>query len=205
MIQINLIPAKVRKKRDTARQFVSLFVLLLLVAVAAMGFLWFVNQNKIGSLERKLAQVKQEVTKYAKFEAMLKELQARKDLVDRKRLVIADLQKDRDKLARLLALLSVEMPLEKVWFEKFSQSADKFTLSGIALSNEAIAEFMRNLESSPYIPKGSVTLVLSRQVAMSNMKLREFQLTSGFRSFSAAQQPAVPKSAPPTQPAGPAG
>ena len=124
--------------------------------------------------------LQQEVSKYAKFELALQQLTKRKELVDRKRQIIKDLQNDRDAVVRMLALLSIQVPPEKMWFDKLAQTGNSVTLEGVAQSNEAIVEFMRNLESSPYIEKGSINLVQSRQFAVKEMKLREFQLTYRF-------------------------
>jgi Tfp pilus assembly protein PilN len=63
-------------------------------------------------------------------------------------------------------------------------------LNGIAQSNEAVVELMRNLEASPYIQKGSVNLIHSRQSLVSDMKLREFQITYRFFPFSEIVQQA---------------
>ena len=62
------------------------------------------------------------------------------------------------------------------------------TLNGIALSNESIADFMRNLESSPYVVKGTVNLTHSRQMVVAARKLREFQITYQFAPFSQVQK-----------------
>jgi len=94
-------------------------------------------------------------------------------------------------VVRLMALISAEVPAEKIWLERLVQSSNSMTLDGVALSNEAVAEFMRNLESSSYVVKGTVNLTHSRQAVMSNMKLREFQLTYQFVRFS--QLPKSPK------------
>ena len=88
----------------------------------------------------------------------------------------------------MLALLSIQVPPEKMWFNKLVQTGNSVTLDGVAQTNEAIVEFMRNLESSPYIEKGSINLVLSKQVALKEMKLREFQLTYHFYPFSEVQK-----------------
>jgi type IV pilus assembly protein PilN len=132
--------------------------------------------------------VKQEVSKYAQYEKMLNDLKVRKEIVDKKRNVIRNLQKDRDVVVRMMALLSVQLPEQEMWFERFTQSGNTITLNGMALSNDAIAEFMRNLEGSPYIEKGTVNLTHSRQVLMSDMKLREFQVTYRFFPFSEVQK-----------------
>ena len=188
MIQINLLPVRVQKRKEGARQFASIYLLTICLAVAVIGFLWISYNEQIGSQKRELASVQQEVSKYAKFELELQKLTKRKELVDRKRQVIKDLQNDRDSVVRMLALLSIQVPPEKMWFDKLAQAGNTVTLDGVAQSNEAIVEFMRNLESSPYIEKGSINLVLSRQFAVKEMKLREFQLSYRFYPFSEVQK-----------------
>jgi type IV pilus assembly protein PilN len=188
MIQINLLPVRVQKKKEGARQFASIYLLTVGLAVAIIGFVWWTYDQQIGSKERELSSLQQEVSKYAKFEVTLQELQKRKELVERKRQVVKDLQNDRDAVVRMLALLSIQVPPQKMWFDKLSQTGNSVTLDGVAQSNEAIVEFMRNLESSPYIEKGSINLVQSKQFAVKEMKLREFQLSYHFCSFSEVQK-----------------
>jgi len=197
MIQINLMPVRARKRKENIRQFISVYLLSIVLLGCVMGYLWLSMRSEIQSLDRRLNQVKGEVNQFAKFDVMLKELKQKKEMIDKKRHVIQDLQSDRDRVVRMLAMLSVETPSDKIWFERLALTGNSVTLNGIALSNEAIAEFMRNLESSPYTEKGSVNLVLSRQVEKSTMKLREFQLAYRFLPFSAVQdQLQTEKSAP---------
>ncbi len=188
MIQINLLPVRSKKKQEYARQFTSIYFLSIGLVLAVVGYLWLSSASEINSLDHKLQAVKAEVAKLARFEVTLQEITKRKELVDKKRHIINDLQKDRDAVVRVLALLSIQVPPEKVWFDKLVQTGNSMTVEGVALSNEAIVEFMRNLEASPYIEKGSVNLVQSRQTTMRNMKLREFQLSYRFYPFSVVQQ-----------------
>ena len=189
MIQINLLPVRLKKRKEGARQFTSIYFLTVALAVVVIGFLWISMSNQIGSRQRELDAVQQEVNKYAKFEQVLQQLTQRKDLIDKKRHIIKDLQSDRDAVVRMLALLSIEAPPEKMWFDKLAmQAGNSVTIDGVAQSNEAIVEFMRNLESSPFIEKGSVNLVHSKQLAVKDMKLREFQLTYRYYLFSEVQK-----------------
>lgn len=184
MIQINLLPVKAKKKRESAKQLFSLYLLSIVLAALIMGYLWYSKNNEIATLEKRLVQLQEEAKQYAKYDAMLQEMTKKKESIEKKKNVIFDLQKDRDAIVRIMALLSVQIPPEKLWFERLSQSGNSISLDGVALSNEAIVEFMRNLESSPYIQKGSVNLTHSRQTTMSNKKLREFQVTYKFYPFS---------------------
>lgn len=188
MIQINLMPVRARRKKENIRQFISVYFLSVVLLGCAMGYFWMSMRSEIQSLDRRLNQLKTEVSQYAKFDVMLKELKKKKETIDKKRNVIQGLQDDRDRVVRMLAMLSVETPSDKISFERLSLTGNSVTLNGIALSNEAIAEFMRNLEFSPYIEKGSVNLVLSRQVEKSTMKLREFQLAYRFFPFSVVEK-----------------
>jgi type IV pilus assembly protein PilN len=188
MIQINLLPARVRKKRDNVNQFIYAYGLCIVAALFVMAFLWYSQGNEVTSLNTRLAQVQAEVGKYAKFEQILKDLKQKIALVEKKKSVILGLQTDRDTMVRMLALVSVLIPPEEMWFEKFNQTARTLTLEGVALNNEVLAEFLRNLESSPYVEKGSVNLTHSRQKIISNQKLREFQVTCRFFPFSEMQK-----------------
>jgi type IV pilus assembly protein PilN len=188
MIQINLLPVRMKKRKEGARQFASIYFLSIVLALAVIGYLWISSSNEIGSLQTRLDALKQEASKYAKFEVALKELTQRKQLVDTKRQIIKDLQNDRDAVVRMLAMLSIQVPPERMWFDKLTQTGNAVTLEGVAQSNEAIVEFMRNLESSPYVEKGSVNLVQSRQLSMQTMKLRDFQVTYRFYPYSEVQK-----------------
>ncbi|MEN6485566.1 MAG: PilN domain-containing protein, partial [Syntrophobacteraceae bacterium] len=163
MIQINLLPARTTKRKESARQFIAIFIASVLVMGSIIGFLWYWQENEIVSLEREIASLKQEVAKFVQYEAMMNDLKKKKAMVDKKRTVIEDLQKDRDAIVRILALLSVQIPADRMSFERLVQVSNTITLEGQAASNEAIVEFMRNLESSPYVEKGSVSLTQSRQ------------------------------------------
>lgn len=188
MILINLLPAKVRRRKVSDLQILYAYLATLLVSLITIGSIWYYQTNRIDELSMRLERLKAEVNRYAKYEVMLKEMTQRKQLIDKKREIIRDLQKDRDTMVRMMALISAMLPAEKIWLEKLVQSSDAITLDGVAISNEAIAEFMKNLESSPYIVRGTVNLAHSRQTSMSNMKLREFQITYRFVPFSAVQR-----------------
>lgn len=188
MIYVNLLPVRARKWKGNLKQFLWAYSISIFLLLSVIAYLWVWQSREIDGLNLRLSQVKEEVARYAKFEAMLKDLKQRKDLIDRKRTVIQDLQRDRDFIVRLLVLLSVEVPAEEIWFNRLTQSGGAITVDGVALSNESIAEFMRNLESSPYVEKGSVNLTHSRQALMNNMKLREFQVSYRFFPFSEVQK-----------------
>jgi type IV pilus assembly protein PilN len=184
MIRINLLPLRAKKRKVTVRHFVLAYLATIAMSVSIIGGVALYQETRIHSLNNRLAQVKAEVEQYAKYEQLLQEVAKKKQIIDKKLEIIRDLQRDRDTIARLMALISAQVPPEKIWLERVVQAANSMTLDGVAVSNEAVAEFMRNLESSPYVVRGTVNLTHSRQTVMRNMKLREFQLTYQFVRFS---------------------
>jgi type IV pilus assembly protein PilN len=191
MIRINLLPLRAKKRKITVRHFFLAYLATVVASTLIIGGIALYQEMQIRNLNSRLAQVKAEVEQYAKYEALLQDVTKKKQLIDKKLEIIRDLQRDRDTIVRLMALISAEVPAEKIWLERLAQSSNSMTLDGVALSNEAVAEFMRNLESSPYVVKGTVNLTHSRQTAMSGKKLREFQITYQFVRFSQ-----LPKSPP---------
>jgi len=188
MIRINLLPFRVRIRKENVRQFISVYLLSVVLVLVSISYLWIRQNNQISVLDSRLAELTREADSFARYEKILQELMRKKEIIETKRRVIHDLQKDRDKLVRILALMSISLPAERVWFEKLLQSGNSITVEGIALSNETIAEFMRNLEVSPYVVRGSINLVHSRLTAMGGMKLREFRLTCTLLSYSDFQE-----------------
>lgn len=188
MIRINLLPQHAKKRRISVRQIFLGYLASIALALVIVGIIWFFQKREIDGLRAHLARVEEEVRQYAKYETLLKEVTQKKQLIDKKREVIMGLQRDRDTLVRLLALISAEIPPEKMWLERLTQGGNSMTLNGIALSNESIADFMRNLESSPYVVKGTVNLTHSRQMVVAGRKLREFQITYQFAPFSQVQK-----------------
>ncbi len=187
MIQINLIPEKVRKTRDTTRQFIALYVSSMVLATLGVGYLWHSMNHEKASLERQVSRLDREIQKYAKYDRMLRDLTQKAEVIEKKTSIIQSLQKDRDTMVRVLAALSVELPADKMWFERLNQSGNTVTLDGTALNNESIVEFMRNLESSPMVERGSVHLTHSRRVRVNESNLREFRISYRFFSFSQMQ------------------
>ncbi len=128
MIQINLLPARVRRKRDAIKLFTLAYLGCIVLMIAAIGLLWMVQSQRIKNLQAQLKSVQNEVNQYAKFDQMLKDIKLQKELVEKKRTIIENLQKDRDTIVRVLALMSVQLQPEEIWFELLAQSSITITL-----------------------------------------------------------------------------
>uniref|UniRef100_A0A832A2N7 Type IV pilus assembly protein PilN n=1 Tax=Desulfacinum infernum TaxID=35837 RepID=A0A832A2N7_9BACT len=201
MIRINLLPAEKKPIRSTARQYLVLFAGSVLLTAVAIAFIWNSQAREIQRLQQRESALKAEAAKYAKYEKILQELKQQRETIEKKKEIIRGLERDRDKMARVLALLSLWVPAERVWFESVTVTDNKVEVSGIALSNESVAEFMRNLEQSPFVVRGSVILAHSKQTAMGDRKLREYRLTWSMVPYSQVKAALAQKDQSPGAPA----
>jgi len=71
--------------------------------------------------------------------------------------------------------LSKNIP-EWVWLTEITYRAQKIQLKGRALSNNLIADYIANLEASPYF--NNVNLISSSQKTTRNSQFMEYSLTA---------------------------
>lgn len=69
MIQIILFPVRTRKRRETGKQFIALYLLSILLAGGVIGYLWVSKEGEINHLNRRLSQLQAEVQKFARYES----------------------------------------------------------------------------------------------------------------------------------------
>ena len=160
------------------------YVFVVLLCIVVVGFLWFRQSSKIRQLQPKAKALRIELAKYKGVDARLKRLKRNKEQVLKRIEIIKQLQKNRDALVRILAMLTETVPKEKIWFNALQEKGKAITIKGIALSNEAISQFMRNLEKSIYVGYGRVNLIESAQKVIAGRKLRSFKLRFYFRTPS---------------------
>ncbi|MGC9193916.1 MAG: PilN domain-containing protein [Syntrophobacteraceae bacterium] len=188
MILINLLPVRTKKREEGDRLIAAAYLLTVFLALAIIALVDFTYSRMIATREQELSAVQTQVKAYHVYQVKLDQLTNRKKTIDQKREVIKQLQSDRDAVVRMLGLLSIKIPVGKIWFNSLTQNGDTVSLDGVAESNEAIATFMRNLQDSPYVEAGSTNLVVSKQIQISDMKLRTFQLAYRFRTYSQTQK-----------------
>ncbi|MRR05588.1 MAG: fimbrial protein [Deltaproteobacteria bacterium] len=173
MIKINLLPVRAAKRKETARQqaviLAGALVLVLLVTLGAYSyFLIRINSTKteISRAEQELSELKVKIGK-------IKELEKLKAEVTKKLDVLTQLRREKTGPVSRLQTISRAVP-ERLWLTSYTESGTTVSLSGVAFSEELIADFMRSIEQSSDFM--NVELVVSEQVLISGMKLKKFDL-----------------------------
>lgn len=164
MVRINLLPVRAVKKRESARQLLAFFALVL-VGASALNFVWY--QSLASTAERNAQRITTTRAEIAQLDAKIGEvntLNARRAEVERKLKILEQLRNGRSGPVRMLDALLTATP-KKVWLVKFDEKAGKVQVEGSALSHEDVADFMRQLAAVVWTPKGMGRLVEQRRDA----------------------------------------
>lgn len=172
MIRINLVRGKRKKRRELS--FGSGWIAFPLVVLAGTFYFHTTVSGRISRLDADIgkantdiARLKKEIGEVEKFKVRKAELQKKVD-------VISNLQKGRSGPVRHFEALSAAIP-EKCWIDALGVKDGTVTLSGVALNNHTIANFMTALGQTGRFR--DVVLGVAEQTTVSGVKLVKFNLT----------------------------
>ncbi|GGA09368.1 PilN domain-containing protein [Dyella caseinilytica] len=150
MARINLLPWRAERRKQRQREF---FMQLGAAAVAGIGvlMLWgfwmgmrIDNQNERNAyLQDQIKQVDVRLDKIKDLEKVRSQLLARKQIIEQ-------LQANRSQMVHLFDELVKTVP-GSVRLTSIKQAGDQMVLDGVAQSNASVAEYMRNIEISPWM------------------------------------------------------
>jgi type IV pilus assembly protein PilN len=150
MAHINLLPWRAERRKQREREFFmqlgAAFVAALLV-VLLWGF-WMGmrtdNQNERNAyLDGEIKQLVERNNKIQDLEKVRDRLLARKEIIEH-------LQSDRSQMVHLFDELVKTIP-SSARLTGLKQTGDSMSLDGVAQSNASVAEYMRNIEASPWM------------------------------------------------------
>lgn len=173
MIRINLLPIRAAKKKETALQqliIVAASVLLVLVVVLS---LWAFKLGQIAGIEKEIQADEAKLNELKAKIGKLDQTNKLKEEVKKKLDVLTLLRKNKTGPATRLATLSDVTP-DQLWLEKYRENGDQISISGLAMNEELIAQFIRALENSPEYEQ--VDLMVSEQKDVAGTKLKRFDL-----------------------------
>jgi len=149
MIRLNLLPLKETERALGRRQQLSLIALGVSIALLIMIIPFLIQGRTLASLDSQIDELNREVQQYNTQVKEVHELDHLKKEVEAKLNVIQDLNRKRVGPSRVLDDLSGATP-ENLWLIDFNENVGQATINGLALDNETIARFMRQLQASPY-------------------------------------------------------
>ena len=174
MIEINLLPVREARKKETLRFQLSIFVLTLLLSFMVIAYLKWNADRREKYVDTQLKAVQEEILKLNKVVGEIDRLKKQRAKLQQKLAVIKKLEQGRLGAVYVLDELSEKIP-EKMWIEKLDRAGNQVKIEGVALDNETIANFMTLLERSKYF--AGVELEVTEQFRSEGFKLKKFRLT----------------------------
>ncbi|RAO76855.1 PilN domain-containing protein [Dyella jiangningensis] len=150
MAHINLLPWRTERRKQREREFFMQLAAAFVAAVLAL-LLWVSwmdmrinNQNERNSyLQGEIKQLDERIAKIKDLEKVRERLLARKQIIEQ-------LQANRSQMVHLFDELVKTIPAS-ARLGGLKQVGESMTLEGVAQSNASVAEYMRNIEASPWM------------------------------------------------------
>ncbi|QDE38218.1 PilN domain-containing protein [Luteibacter pinisoli] len=150
MARINLLPWRAERRKQREREFyMQLGVAFAAAMVVLLGWSYWMgarvdNQNDRNTyLQGEIKQLDDRIAKIKDLEKV------RAGLLQRKQ-IIEQLQANRSQMVHLFDELVKTIPAS-ARLGSMKQSGDSMSLDGVAQSNSSVAEYMRNIEASPWM------------------------------------------------------
>jgi type IV pilus assembly protein PilN len=150
MARINLLPWRADRRKQREREFyIQLGLALGAALVVLIGWsVWMDaridNQGERNTyLQTEIKQLDDRITKIKNLENV------RADLLQRKQ-IIEQLQANRSQMVHLFDELVKTIPAS-ARLSGMKQSGESMSLDGVSQSNSSVAEYMRNIEGSPWM------------------------------------------------------
>jgi type IV pilus assembly protein PilN len=149
MTKINLLPWRDELRQKRKKEFITICSGVALLGALCVGCGWFYFDQKLNDqlqANQLIVSTNQSLDQQLKS---LEGLQAQRDQVIERMKLIQGLQSQRPVVVRLVDELTRVVP-EHLYITKFSRTGELFTFEGRADSPNTVAEFLRNLEASPW-------------------------------------------------------
>lgn len=172
MIRINLIRGKRKKRRELSLG--SGWIVFPLVVLAGTIYFHTTVSGRISKLDADIGKANADIVRLKKEIGEVEKFKVRKAELQKKVDIISNLQKGRIGPVRYFDALSAAIP-EKCWIDTLGVKDEKVTLTGVALNNYTIANFMTALGQTGRFR--DVVLGAAEQTTVAGVKLVKFNLT----------------------------
>ncbi len=176
MIRINLLPFRSDRKKENIRRQVSIFLLSLAFMLIILFYYNFSLNSKIDNLNAKIKDTNSELEKYEKINKEIAEIKKKLDNLKKKMAVMDTLEAGRFAPIRLMDAMTQVVVPKRMWFTSLQSKGQRVAISGVALDNTTVADFMVRLENSG----------LFKEVDLKTLKRSQSTkgATSKFKTFS---------------------
>jgi type IV pilus assembly protein PilN len=179
MIRINLLPFRADRKKENIRRQVSIFLLSLAFMLIILFYFNFSLSSQIGNLNGKIKATKSDLVKYDKINKEIAEIKKKLDNLKKKMAVMDTLEANRFAPVRLMDTMTQVIVSKRMWLTNLQSKGQNVNITGVALDNTTVADFMVRLENSGLFSRVKLNTVGSRST-----KSKKVTGSSKFKTFS---------------------
>jgi type IV pilus assembly protein PilN len=150
MARINLLPWRAERRKQREREFYMQLGVAALVGVV-VAFAWVLWMDmRIDNQNDRNTYLKGEITQLDERIAKIQDLEKTRSRLLQRKQIIEQLQANRSQMVHLFDEMVKTIPVS-ARLSNMKQTGDSLSLDGVAQSNASVAEYMRSIESSPWM------------------------------------------------------
>ena len=153
MIRINMLPFRATRKKENIRRQVSILLLSLAFMLIILFYFNFSLGSKIDDINAKIKETKSDLSKYEKINKEIAQIKKKLKNLTKKIAVMSTLEANRFGPIRLMDTMTKVIVPKRMWFTNLQSKGQKVNISGVALDNTTVADFMVRLENSGVFKK----------------------------------------------------
>ena len=184
MIRINLLPYRAARKKENIRFQVNVFLGSLVVIVLAIFWINSMLSGRIKDLKTDIQSTQEQVTKYTQINKEIAEIKQKLDILNRKIAVIESLERDRKAPVQNLDELYLLLVEKRMWYTLMEEKQNNFKISGIAVDNQTVADYMTRLESSERFENVRLSAIKLYKTQGTELNLKQFDVNFSKKAFS---------------------
>jgi type IV pilus assembly protein PilN len=175
MVHINLLPVRQIKKKLAARRELTILFACFLLLLGVLGGIVYFQSAAMDRLQADISRLTKEKQRHARTLKLIKQLEKDKAVIEKQIAIIKQLKKSSSLTVHILDEIANCTPADRMWLTSLSQSGTNLSISGMALDNRTIANYMEELKKSPYIT--SVNLASTSLKTYAGRNLKAFSLS----------------------------
>lgn len=187
MIRINLLPIRQLRKRIRARNEVVVFAASLALVLVVLGIVGLGLSHKVSTLKGQISALQQKKTSYQPILKQIDQLKRNKEILEKKVDVIKKLKQGSQLSVRILDEIAERTPTSRLWLKSLKEAGGQLQLTGVALDNATIAQYMKQLGDSPFFLDADLSSSSQEEVA--GRKLKSFSLKVTIKPPSQQDEP----------------
>ena len=175
MIRINLLPVKASRRQEAVRAELVLAGLIFLGLGASLAALTARVHVQVGNMTEENDRLGKEIERLKVIVGEVDKAEKLKTDLETKLKAIQDKKKTKTGPVHMLSEIADATP-DRLRLTQLTELDGVLELTGTALSNDVISQFLQNLEQSQYFE--NVYLKQITQVDAEDIKLKDFSLTA---------------------------